>query len=107
MLEEKSRSLEAIQASHELEIKQFKMELEKERDKLANVQMRLQGAYSIFIHVIPPIVKQRKTHLSFCSFFSFSFFFSPIFSFSEEHKLNESFKQELMLLKSDKDKVSF
>ncbi|KAH1073687.1 hypothetical protein J1N35_026015 [Gossypium stocksii] len=42
LLEEKNRSLEAIQASHEQQIKQFKMELEKERDKLVNVQMRLQ-----------------------------------------------------------------
>ena len=47
MLEEKSRSLEAAQASHELQIKQFKVELEKERDKLANVQMRLQGTYTL------------------------------------------------------------
>ncbi|XVE73792.1 hypothetical protein DITRI_Ditri11bG0146800 [Diplodiscus trichospermus] len=64
LLEEKSKSLEAAQATHELQIKQFKMELEKERDKLANVQMRLH----------------------------------------EEHKLNESFQEELNSLKSDKDK---
>ncbi|XVF33245.1 hypothetical protein REPUB_Repub17cG0152300 [Reevesia pubescens] len=64
LLEEKNRSLEAVQASHELQIKQFKMELEKECDKLANVQKRLQ----------------------------------------EEHKLNESFQEELKLQKSDKDK---
>ncbi|XP_052480221.1 golgin candidate 3 isoform X1 [Gossypium raimondii] len=64
LLEEKTRSLEAIQASHESQIKQFKMELEKEHDKLVNVQIRLQ----------------------------------------EEHKLNESFQEELKLLKSDKDK---
>ncbi|KAB2056404.1 hypothetical protein ES319_A11G099800v1 [Gossypium barbadense] len=42
LLEEKTRSLEAIQASHESQIKQFKMELEKEHDKLVNVQIRLQ-----------------------------------------------------------------
>ncbi|MBA0805170.1 hypothetical protein Gohar_004710 [Gossypium harknessii] len=42
LLEEKNRSLEAVQASREQQIKQFKMELEKERDKLVNVQMRLQ-----------------------------------------------------------------
>ncbi|KAL1134770.1 hypothetical protein V6Z11_A12G127400 [Gossypium hirsutum] len=42
LLEEKNRSLEAVQASHEQQIKQFKMELEKEHDKLVNVQMRLQ-----------------------------------------------------------------
>ncbi|XP_022757469.1 golgin candidate 4-like isoform X3 [Durio zibethinus] len=64
LLEEKNKSLEAVQASHELQIKQLKMELEKERDKLANLQIRLQ----------------------------------------EEHKLNESFQEELKLLKSDKDK---
>ncbi|TYI54905.1 hypothetical protein E1A91_D11G105200v1 [Gossypium mustelinum] len=66
LLEEKTRSLEAIQASRESQIKQFKMELEKEHDKLVNVQIRLQ----------------------------------------EEHKLNESFQEELKLLKSDKDKRS-
>ncbi|XWS35844.1 hypothetical protein CRYUN_Cryun20dG0031000 [Craigia yunnanensis] len=59
-----NRSLEALQAGHKLQIKQFKMELEKEHDKLANVQIRLQ----------------------------------------EELKLNESFQEELKLLKSDKDK---
>ncbi|XWS46161.1 hypothetical protein CRYUN_Cryun14cG0039900 [Craigia yunnanensis] len=64
LLEEKNRSLEAVQAGHELQIKQFRMELEKECEKLANVQIRLQ----------------------------------------EEHKLNESFQEELKLLKSDKDK---
>ncbi|KAK6239768.1 hypothetical protein QUC31_005237 [Theobroma cacao] len=64
LLEEKNRSLEAVQASHESQIKQFNMELEKERDKLANVQIRLH----------------------------------------EERKLNESFQEELKLLKSDKDK---
>ncbi|TYJ04766.1 hypothetical protein E1A91_A12G115600v1 [Gossypium mustelinum] len=42
LLEEKNRSLEAVQASHEQQIKQFKMEFEKEHDKLVNVQMRLQ-----------------------------------------------------------------
>ncbi|KAH1080986.1 hypothetical protein J1N35_020747 [Gossypium stocksii] len=66
LLEEKTRSLEAIQASHESQIKQFKMELEKEHDKLVNVQIRLQ----------------------------------------EDHKLNESFQEELKLLKSVKDKHS-
>ncbi|KAK8509654.1 hypothetical protein V6N13_093511 [Hibiscus sabdariffa] len=65
MLEEKNRSLEAVQANHELQIKQLKMELEKECDKLGNVQIRLQ----------------------------------------EEHKLNESFQEELKLLKSEKEKT--
>ncbi|GMI69599.1 golgin candidate 4 [Hibiscus trionum] len=65
MLEEKNRSLEAVQANHELQIKQLKMEHEKEREKLMNVQMR----------------------------------------FQEERKLNESFQEELKLLKSEKDKT--
>ena len=74
MLEEKSRSLEAVQASHELQIKQFKMELEKEHDKLANVQRRLQGTFIhledlIMILAISPIVKQRKNHLWLFFFF--------------------------------------
>ncbi|XVF80147.1 hypothetical protein PTKIN_Ptkin15bG0047200 [Pterospermum kingtungense] len=64
LLEEKNRSLEAVQAGHELQIKQFRMELREEHDKLANVQIKLQ----------------------------------------EESKLNESFQEEIKLLKSDKDK---
>ncbi|XP_022757470.1 golgin candidate 4-like isoform X4 [Durio zibethinus] len=102
LLEEKNKSLEAVQASHELQIKQLKMELEKERDKLANLQIRLQGIVvhledPIMILAISPIVKQRKNNL----FFSFFFLY---FKFPEEHKLNESFQEELKLLKSDKDK---
>ncbi|XP_039061390.1 golgin candidate 3-like isoform X2 [Hibiscus syriacus] len=42
MLEEKNRSLEAVQANHELQIKQLNMELEKECDKLGSLHMRLQ-----------------------------------------------------------------
>ena len=43
------------------------MELEKEREKLANVQIRLQGTFihledPIMIPAISPIVKQRKNH---------------------------------------------
>ncbi|OMP06255.1 putative Structural maintenance of chromosome 1 protein [Corchorus capsularis] len=64
LLEEKNRSLEAVQANHELQLKQYKIELEKERDKLMNVQLLLQ----------------------------------------EEHKRNESFQEELKLLKTDKEK---
>uniref|UniRef100_A0A5B7BAA0 Golgin candidate 4 n=1 Tax=Davidia involucrata TaxID=16924 RepID=A0A5B7BAA0_DAVIN len=42
LLEEKNRSLAAIQATHELQLKQQGMELEKERGKLANIQLKLQ-----------------------------------------------------------------
>lgn len=43
MLEEKNRSLAALQATHELQIKQLRMELDKERDKLKNINLKLQG----------------------------------------------------------------
>lgn len=42
LLDEKNKSLSAMQASHELQIKQFQMELDKERTELANMQIRLQ-----------------------------------------------------------------
>ncbi|KAM3378609.1 golgin candidate 4 isoform X1 [Capsicum galapagoense] len=42
LLEEKNKSLSAMHASHELQIKQFEMELDKERTELANMQIRLQ-----------------------------------------------------------------
>lgn len=42
LLEEKNKSLSAMQASHELQIKQFQMELDKEHTELANMQIRLQ-----------------------------------------------------------------
>ncbi|XP_059312560.1 golgin candidate 4 isoform X1 [Lycium ferocissimum] len=42
LLEEKNKSLSAMQASHELQIKQFEMELDKERTELANMKIRLQ-----------------------------------------------------------------
>ncbi|GAB4861665.1 hypothetical protein Ancab_036917 [Ancistrocladus abbreviatus] len=42
LLEEKTRSLAAMQASYELQIKQLKMELEKEQDKSANIKLKLQ-----------------------------------------------------------------
>ncbi|GAV69909.1 hypothetical protein CFOL_v3_13409 [Cephalotus follicularis] len=42
LLEEKNRSLAAAQASHEMQTKQFRMELEKERDKSANLLLKLQ-----------------------------------------------------------------
>lgn len=42
LLEEKNRSLAALQATHELQIKQLRMELDKERDKLKNINLKLQ-----------------------------------------------------------------
>ncbi|CAL5328058.1 unnamed protein product [Camellia sinensis] len=42
LLEEKNMSLAAIQAAHESEINNLGLELEKERDMLANIQLKLQ-----------------------------------------------------------------
>ncbi|CAL5345039.1 unnamed protein product [Camellia sinensis] len=42
LLEEKNMSLAAIQVAHESEINNLDLELEKERDKLANIQLKLQ-----------------------------------------------------------------
>ncbi|XP_044502757.1 golgin candidate 4-like isoform X2 [Mangifera indica] len=42
LLEEKNRSLAQVQATHELQTKQLRLELEKEREKLANLQLKLQ-----------------------------------------------------------------
>ncbi|CAL5388776.1 unnamed protein product [Camellia sinensis] len=42
LLEEKNMSLAAIQAAHESEINNLGLELDKERDKLANIQLKLQ-----------------------------------------------------------------
>ncbi|KAK4379301.1 hypothetical protein RND71_001163 [Anisodus tanguticus] len=42
LLEEKNKSLSAMQASHELQIKQLEMELDKECTELANMKIRLQ-----------------------------------------------------------------
>ncbi|XP_016467442.2 golgin candidate 4 isoform X2 [Nicotiana tabacum] len=42
LLEEKNKSLSAMQASHELQLKKLEMELNKERTELANMQTRLQ-----------------------------------------------------------------
>ena len=44
MLEEKNGSLAAMKATLELEIKELRTELEKERNKSANIQIKLQGA---------------------------------------------------------------
>ncbi|KAE9460137.1 hypothetical protein C3L33_07916, partial [Rhododendron williamsianum] len=41
LLEEKNRSLAAMQAAHESQIKSLGLELEKERAKLANIQLQL------------------------------------------------------------------
>lgn len=43
MLEEKSRALAACQASHESEVKQLGKALERERGKLENLKLRLEG----------------------------------------------------------------
>ncbi|KAL5792317.1 hypothetical protein ACOSP7_000911 [Xanthoceras sorbifolium] len=42
LLEEKNRSLAALQASYELQTKQLRTELEKERNALTNIQLKLQ-----------------------------------------------------------------
>lgn len=63
-VEESNRSTAGVQVN--TEIKQLRMELEKERDKLAYIQSKLH----------------------------------------EEHKLNESFQEELKSLKLDRDKTS-
>lgn len=42
LLEEKSRSLATLQATHEQQIKQLREELDKEREKLARLQFRFQ-----------------------------------------------------------------
>ncbi|XP_015584426.1 golgin candidate 4 isoform X2 [Ricinus communis] len=66
LLEEKNRLVAAMQATHELQIKQLRLELEKERDKVTNVQIKLQ----------------------------------------EEHKLNESFQEQVRTLKMGESKTS-
>uniref|UniRef100_A0A6M2ELY7 GRIP domain-containing protein n=1 Tax=Populus davidiana TaxID=266767 RepID=A0A6M2ELY7_9ROSI len=47
LLEEKNRSLAAMQATHELQIKELRTELEKEQDKLANIDLKLQEEQSL------------------------------------------------------------
>lgn len=80
------------------------MELEKERDKLANVQIRLHG---IFVHLEDPIMKLAMLPIPLSNKGKLIFSFCFYIKISEERKLNESFQEELKLLKSDKDKVSF
>ncbi|KAL4377304.1 hypothetical protein GQ457_02G010700 [Hibiscus cannabinus] len=46
-LEKNDRPLEAVVTNYELRIKQLEMELEKERDKLGSVQMRLQEEHKL------------------------------------------------------------
>ncbi|KAJ6710387.1 MYOSIN HEAVY CHAIN - RELATED [Salix koriyanagi] len=47
LLEDKKRSLAAMQATHELQIKELRTELEKERNKLANIELKLQEEQSL------------------------------------------------------------
>ncbi|KAJ7007751.1 hypothetical protein NC653_006699 [Populus alba x Populus x berolinensis] len=47
LLEEKNRSLAAMQATHELQIIELRTELEKEQDKLANIELKLQEEQSL------------------------------------------------------------
>ncbi|KAK9279991.1 hypothetical protein L1049_013675 [Liquidambar formosana] len=47
LLEEKNRSLASAQATHELEMKELRMELETERDKLANIQLKFQEEHKL------------------------------------------------------------
>ena len=43
MLEEKNRALAAFQASHESEVEQLGMELDRERSNSENMKVRLEG----------------------------------------------------------------
>ncbi|XP_043716113.1 golgin candidate 3-like isoform X2 [Telopea speciosissima] len=47
LLEEKSRSLTIMQANHESEIKQLRMELGKEHDNLAKIQLKLEEEHKL------------------------------------------------------------
>lgn len=71
------------------------MELEKEHDKLSYIQSKLQG--TLLLPEDLEIIQQ------FVVFDVWLFLFPS----SEEHKLNESFQEELKSLKLDRDKVSF
>lgn len=51
-MEDKIRSFTVMQATHESQMKQMMMELDKERDKLASMQLRLQGMIQLFEHLI-------------------------------------------------------
>lgn len=93
MLEEKSRSPAAVQVTSE--VKQLRIELEKERDKLAIIQSKLQGTF--LLSEGPEMILNNLL-------FEMSYFLFPS---SEEQKLNESFHAELKSLKLDRDKVSF
>lgn len=56
MLEEKTRSLMELQATHELQIKQLRMELDNECEKQANIKFKLEG------------IMHLKIFLWFCAF---------------------------------------
>lgn len=47
-MEDKIRSLTVMQATHESQMKQMTMELDKERGKLESMQLRLQGVHQLF-----------------------------------------------------------
>ncbi|KAK4738850.1 hypothetical protein R3W88_002547 [Solanum pinnatisectum] len=58
LLEEKNKTLSAMQASHELQIKQLEMKLDKEHAELANMQIRLQEEQNLsskFQHELNPL----------------------------------------------------
>ncbi|KAJ4823967.1 hypothetical protein Tsubulata_039223 [Turnera subulata] len=46
LLEEKNRSLAAMQATHESQLKKLQIELEKERNKVADVQLKIQEEHN-------------------------------------------------------------
>ncbi|CAN8254020.1 unnamed protein product [Cochlearia groenlandica] len=78
VLENRTKSLAAVQAK----------ELAKEREKLRDLQLSLQGIYNIF----------------FCNSFIY-YSYLPLLS-SEERKRSESFSEELKSLRLDKNKIS-
>ncbi|KAJ8433652.1 hypothetical protein Cgig2_002323 [Carnegiea gigantea] len=52
MLEEKNRILAAVQADHELHMKRLRMELEKERETLANTKLKLEGSITQELNIL-------------------------------------------------------
>lgn len=92
-MEDKIRSLTAMQATHESQMKQMIVELNKERGKLASVQLSLQGTHLLLEDLV----------LEQCIF---EYLIELFILFLEEQKLNGSFQQDLSSLKDEKDKVS-
>lgn len=92
-MEDKNRSLAVMQATHEAQVKQMVVELDKERGELASMQMKLQGIHLFF----------EDPASELCSF---EYLVDSLFLFLEEQKLNGSFQQELSSLKDEKSKVS-